>query len=71
MDNLEQIIQGMKKQLDMIVEAIVGDPSDVTKPGIMIRIDRLERSNKILRNFIWLIGSTTILMLGNYIVKYL
>jgi len=71
MDNLEQIIHGMKKQLDMIVESIVGNPSDTTKPGLLIRIDRLERSNKNLRNIVWFIGSTTILMLSNLVVKYL
>jgi hypothetical protein len=41
---LNKIVEYMKTKLDQIAEAIVGDPTDNSKPGILIRLDRLERS---------------------------
>ena len=67
MDDLQYI----KEKLDMLIEAIMGDPTDVTNPGVIIRLDRLERSGTNARNLLWLIGSTTLIILGNLLIKVL
>lgn len=66
MDDLTYI----KEKLDMLVEAVCGDPTDSNSPGMLLRIDRLEHSSKITRNTLWLIGSTTVIIIGNLILKY-
>ena len=71
MSNLEQTIIEMKKQLDMIVEAVCGDPTDANSPGMILRIDRLEHSGRMTRNCLWLIGSTTVVIISNLVLKYI
>lgn len=43
-ESLSQTVEYMRRKLDTIVEAIIGDPTDELKPGLLIRMDRLERS---------------------------
>ena len=57
MSNLEETILEMKKQLDMLVAAIVGDPTDTSNPGVIIRLDRLERSYKTMKYVLTLVSS--------------
>lgn len=66
MDDLQYI----KEKVDMLVDAIMGDPTDQSNPGMIIRIDRLEHSSKITKNTLWLIGSITLVILGNLVIKY-
>ena len=66
---MEKIIEEIKEKLDLIISAIMGDPNDISNPGIMIRLDRLERSNKTLRNCLYLVSSATLVMLGNLVLK--
>lgn len=46
MTSLENIVHAMKEKLDKIAEVILGDPTDDRNPGIIIRLDRLERSDR-------------------------
>lgn len=44
LQSLAKTVEYMRSRLDMIVEAIIGDPTDKQKPGVLIRLDRLEQS---------------------------
>lgn len=46
MDEVIARLDSMKEQLSKIMEIIVGDLSDSSKPGFHTRLDRLEQSNK-------------------------
>ena len=39
---MEKQLERMQEQLDKIAEALIGDPADERKPGIIIRLDRIE-----------------------------
>lgn len=65
----------IKKQLDSIVVALRGVESDVNKPGLFTRVDRLEQSKKMHN---WILGSilsggvlATATILSAAIIKYL
>jgi hypothetical protein len=38
-------LKQIREKLDVIVVAVVGDPSDPSKPGVLLRLDRLEQSS--------------------------
>jgi hypothetical protein len=41
---MEEQLKRIQKQLDKLIEAVVGDPGDQQrKPGLIMRIDRVER----------------------------
>jgi len=65
----------IKRQLDSIVAALSGDPSDVDKPGLFLRVDRLEQSKKAHNRILWTIiggGATiTATVVGAILVRYL
>lgn len=54
---LESIVEAMREKLDKIAEVILGDPTDERNPGVMIRLDRLERSNQLKTKIMWLLGT--------------
>ena len=64
-------LQEIKEKLDLLLEAVCGDPTDISSPGMLLRVDRLEHSSKIVRNSLWLIGSTTVIIISNLILKYI
>ncbi len=55
MDNgvLEITLQQLKEQVDKIAAAVLGDPSDPSKPGHEVRLDRLEQKNKLRDKIFW------------------
>ena len=58
---MQKTIKKMRRKLNEIALVILGDPTDQTNPGVMIRLDRLERSNQIKTKLIWvLISAVTI-----------
>ena len=56
-ESLENIVKDMRILLNKIAEVILGDPTDVTKPGVMIRLDRLERSDRNKTKIIWALAT--------------
>jgi len=71
MDELENIVKSIQKKLDAIALVILGDPPDVTKPGVMIRLDRLERSDRTKTKMLWLLGSGMVAAAGKILFSYL
>ena len=68
MTELETLVQTMSMKLDKIAEVILGDPTDSTKPGVMIRLDRLERSNQSKTRVLWVLASGLLFAAGNAIL---
>lgn len=67
LESLSQAVEYMRKKLDMIVEAIIGDPTDELKPGLLIRMDRLERSYANHRKVLTLFGGGLVTVIGTII----
>ncbi len=74
-DRILQQLAYIKEKLDSIVAALGGDPSDETKPGLFLRVDRLEQSKKAHNRILWTIISGGMLTTGTVaaalLVKYL
>lgn len=69
MNELETIVHQMKVKLDQIAEAIIGDPTDENKPGILIRLDRLEQSDRFKNKILWLLGSGMLVAIGEALIS--
>lgn len=70
-DALETIAKDMgemKQKLDQIVHAILGDPNDQTKPYVLIRLDRLERSDRNKTKIIWALATGMLAVGGNFVL---
>jgi len=68
MTALESLVTAMGEKLDKIAEVILGDPTDEAKPGVMIRLDRLERSNQSKTRVLWVLASGLLFAAGNPIL---
>lgn len=68
-ESLSQAVEYMRKKLDTIVEAIIGDPTDELKPGLLIRVDRLERSYAFQRKVLTLISGGLITVITTIILR--
>jgi len=55
----------------MLCSAIMGDPTDLNNPGLILRIDRLEQSNKLKGKIICALGLGVAYTLGQAIVNLL
>ena len=69
MSELELKVEAVSKKLDQLVIAIIGDPTDETKPGVMIRLDRLEQSEKLRNKIVWLISSGIVIQFVLHFLK--
>lgn len=68
---MEEIIiklDRMQEQLSKIMEIIVGDLSDTSKPGFHTRLDRLEQSNRQKNRIIGWLGMGVFTSLGSAII---
>ena len=54
LDSLNNAVEYMKGKLDVIYTVLIGDPTDESKPGLLIRLDRLERA---YRTLVWFGGA--------------
>ncbi len=54
---LQAMVQEMKDKIDVIVHALMGNPERPNIPGVIIRLDRLEQSNRFKNKVLWLFGS--------------
>lgn len=74
-EHIQQQLEYIKEQLDSIVAGLNGDTSDANKPGLFLRVDRLEQSKKAHNRILWTIISGTVITLGTVaaalLVKYL
>ncbi len=73
MDDLVQLageLKQIREKLDVIVLAVVGDPSDPNKPGVLLRIDRLEQSNLQKTKIFWLMASGIAAALGSVALQW-
>lgn len=68
---LSEAVKYMKDKLDEIAEAITGSPTDTNKPGIIIRLDRLERSYTKHRRTLAIFVSGMIAVVGTTITALL
>ncbi len=59
LQSLSNAMEYMKGKVDMIVAALIGDPTDESKPGLLIRLDRLERA---YRTLVWFGGAMVTLV---------
>jgi len=71
MTELEAKVEMIGRKLDQLVVAIIGDPTDETKPGVMIRLDRLEQSEKLRNKIIWLMGSGILFTIGTTLFSFI
>lgn len=62
-------VQAMSDKLDRIAEVILGDPTNIDKPGVMIRLDRLERSDKSKSRIIWILATGVTIAAGNALLS--
>lgn len=68
--DLEAVIKELKtvqKQLDTITTIFMGDPTDPLKPSVLIRLDRLEQSNKLKNKVLMLLATGVMTALGSAI----
>lgn len=66
LESLSKTVEYMKDKVDTIYTALIGDPTDETKPGFVIRLDRLERAYRVL---VWL-GGALITIVGAIIAAF-
>ena len=52
---IERRLEAIDAKLDRLDEAIRGNPGNGSKPGILVRLDRLEQDAKRQSRLIWLI----------------
>ncbi len=71
MPALETLVTNMGKKLDQIAVVILGDPTNSEKPGVMIRLDRLERSNHVKTRMMWILASGLLIAAGNALLTIL
>ncbi len=56
LQSLRESVQEIKDKLDVVISALMGDPKTPTIPGIIVRLDRLEQSNKFKNRILWTLG---------------
>lgn len=71
MDNsvLEVTLTQLKEQVDRIAAAVLGDPSDPSKPGHSVRLDRLEQKNKLRDKIFWALISIFSVVAGALLLR--
>jgi len=67
---MEQELQYIKVKLDMLCDAIMGDPTNPEKPGLILRIDRLEQSNRLKNKVLCALGIGVATAIGQMILTY-
>ncbi|KKL61928.1 hypothetical protein LCGC14_2190310 [marine sediment metagenome] len=66
---LSKTIKDMKDKLDVIFVALIGDPTDESKPGVIIRLDRLERAYRTLVWFGSAMVTLTAAIIAAFVIK--
>ncbi len=72
LDQLTKEFLSIKEKIDIIFEALVGDPTNTKeKPGFLIRVDRLERSYSVLKAVSFMLGSGLITVICTLITGFI
>lgn len=50
----------IRKDIAYIKRALIGDITDDRKPGLVVRLDRIEQRQKVRDKFLWLIVTTVV-----------
>ncbi len=53
---MQKELKYIKRKIDILCIAIMGDPTNPDNPGYNIRIDRLEQSNKLKNKILCVLG---------------
>jgi hypothetical protein len=61
-------LKAMRIQLDRLSSILLGDPADPDKPGVPIRLDRLEQSNKLKNKVMMLLATGIFTALGSIVL---
>lgn len=56
-ETVDTKVEHLTGKIDKIANVIIGDPSDTSKPGHSIRLDRLEQKHKIFVTLLGMIGT--------------
>ena len=67
---LEVTLKQLKEQVDRIAAAVLGDPSDPSKPGHEVRLDRLEQKNKLRDKIFWALISVVGVAAGAILLRF-
>lgn len=68
MDEIIVRLDNMQEKLNKIMEIIIGDPADSSKPGVHVRLDRLEQSNKLKNKILTLLSTGVLMAFGSAIL---
>ena len=68
---LEITLKQLKEQVDRIAAAVLGDPSDPSKPGHEVRLDRLEQKNKLRDKIFWALISIVGVAAGAVLLRFI
>jgi len=66
---LEKKLDRALEQIDKLVQILIGDSTDITKPGVMIRLDRLERSDRNKTKIIWALATGMVAVCGKTLLS--
>ncbi len=73
LESLSNTVIYMKGKLDVIYTALIGDPTDESKPGVIVRLDRLERSYAGQKRLLTLFGGALVTLVativGAFVIK--
>jgi len=70
-DTTQKQLEAINRKLDRLDEAIRGTPVNGSKPGILIRLDRLEQDAKRQSKLIWLIVGALLTGLSSALVVWI
>ncbi len=68
---VERQFESIQRKLDRLDEAIRGTPGNGDKPGILIRLDRLEQDAKRQSKLIWLIVGAVVTAMASGFVMWI
>lgn len=67
---IERRLEAIDAKLDRLDEAIRGNPGNGSKPGILVRLDRLEQNARRQSRLIWLIVGAIVTALTSGLVAW-
>jgi len=70
-DSTQKQLEAINRKFDRLDEAIRGTPVNGSKPGILIRLDRLEQDAKRQSKLIWLIVGALLTGLSSALVVWI
>lgn len=69
LQELTQLLKDVSKKVDLVYEALLGDPTNPFKPGVMLRLDRVEQSSTVIKRMYWVIFPIVLTAIAALIVS--